>query len=86
MYKGLKKIKVPKEWIERAKRIGDERRKMKKLISIVILSILCLSISGCTMMRESRGYLNEDIAHLIYDIKSFFTDEEEVTFIIKSHR
>lgn len=43
---------------------------MRQITIVSVLIGLCLAISGCTTLRESRGYLNEDVGNLIHDIKN----------------
>ena len=58
---------------------------MGQIKAAFILVSLCLFISGCTTLRESRGYLNEDVANVISDVQTGLADLDEKTSIIRNH-
>ena len=60
-------------------------RQIKVVTVVFVLASLCLSISGCTTLKESRGYLNEDVGNLIFDIQDLLTNLDEKTSIIRNH-
>ena len=60
---------------------------MQQIKATFILVSLCLFISGCTALRESKGYLNEDVANVISDVQTGLTDLDldKKTSIIRNH-
>lgn len=58
---------------------------MKEVIRLIIIACFCLFILGCTTLKESRGYLNEDIGNLIYDLKSTAFSLQKADAWIREH-
>jgi len=58
---------------------------MQQIKATFILVSLCLFISGCTALRESKGYLNEDVANVISDVQTGLSNLDEKTSVIRNH-